>query len=744
MISMRSLLGQLQLWCNLHRRVPVFRQLSNVECGAACLAMILNYYGRQVSVSECREQCGISRDGTTAEALVKAARCYDLCVRAFYIQDLSILKAIQLPAIAHWNFNHFIVIERWLPERVEIIDPALGRRRLTINELNNGFTGVALVMTPGTHFERRTDAGAGCPNWRSYVRHVFAAPGLPVLLLQVVAASLLLQILGLALPLFTKIVVDQVLPFRLTNIMTILGVSILVLVLTQVVISYLRITLLIYVQARLDSQLMLRFYEHLLALPYRFFQQRSSGDLLMRLGSNTMLREMLTGRTISAVLDSILVLGYFLVLLVLSPQFALLVLSVGLVQIGLLVATIQSVRQLLQQDLAAQAESQSYLVESLKGIVTVKSSGAEAQVLDHWSNLFYKQLNISLQRSHLSAIIETAMGAVRTFTPPMLLWVGAGYVLNDTLRLGEMLALNTLGIAILTPLASLVSTAQALQLSGVYLDRIMDVLETDPEQTNGEKITPALSGQIEVKNVSFRHSPNAPFSLRDISFKVRPGQKIALVGQTGSGKSTLAMLLLGLFRPQDGEIYYDGIPLDSLCYRALRTQFGVVQQELFLFSGSIRHNIAFTKPDLSLDQIRTAARAAAIDYEIMQMPMTYETLVAEGGSALSGGQRQRLAIARAIVGKPAILLLDEATSHLDTETEKVVNHELNALDCTRIIIAHRLSTIRDAELILVLHEGRLAEQGTHEHLLSLGGHYSRLVSDQAECTEKDRFIAITT
>jgi ATP-binding cassette, subfamily B, bacterial len=705
--------------------------------------MIVNYYGRRVSVSECREQCAIGRDGTTAEAITKAARRYGLHVRAYSIKDLSMLKSISLPAIAHWNFNHFVVIERCLQQEVEIIDPASGRRRLTIGELNDGFTGVALVMEPGAHFECRTDAGAGRYNWRIYVRYMLSAPGLLALLVQVVAASLLLQILGLALPLFTKVVVDQVLPFRVTNVMTILGAGILVLVLTQVAINYLRSTLLIYVQARLDSQLMPGFCEHLLALPFHFFQQRSSGDLLMRLGSNNMVRELLTGRTISAVLDSLLVFGYLLVLLALSPQFGLLVLGIGLMQIGLILATIRPVQQLLQQDLIAQAESQSYLVEALKGIMTIKTSGAEAQVLNYWSNLFYKQLNVSLRRNQLSAIIETATGTVRTFTPLVLLWVGAGYVLNDAISLGMMLALNALGIAILTPLASVVSTCQAMQLTGVYLDRIMDVLGTEPEQTNSEKSTPALSGQIEVKNVSFRYAPNASLTLRDISFKVKPGQKIALVGQTGSGKSTLAMLLLGLFRPQEGEIYYDGYPLDTLCYRTLRRQFGVVQQDLFLFSSSIRHNIAFTSPDLSLDQIRTAARVAAIDYDIMEMPMAYETLVAEGGSVLSGGQRQRLAIARAIAGKPAILLLDEATSHLDTDTEKAVNHKLNALDCTRIVIAHRLSAIRDADLILVIHDGQLVEQGAHEQLLSLGGYYSKLFSDQAEYRESYHSIAIS-
>ena len=306
-------------------------------------------------------------------------------------------------------------------------------------------------------------------------------------------------------------------------------------------------------------------------------------------------------------------------------------------------------------------------------------------------------------------------------------------MLNGKMSLGTMLALNALTIAFLMPLASLVSNGQQLQLIRAHLDRIADVIEAEPEQNlHMVQKAPSLLGRIELKDVSFRYDRNAPLVLRDISVVIEPGQKVALVGKTGAGKSTLALLLMGLYTPTKGEILYDGIPLQHLNYRTLRNQFGVVLQESFLFSGSIRQSISFNDPGISLERVMEAAQFAAIHDEIMQMPMDYETLVAEGGTGLSGGQRQRLSIARALAHKPAILLLDEATSHLDVVTESLVDQNLSNFACTRIVIAHRLSTIRNADKILVLDEGIIVERGTHNKLLAKDRYYAELIHNQLE------------
>jgi ABC-type bacteriocin/lantibiotic exporter with double-glycine peptidase domain len=474
----------------------------------------------------------------------------------------------------------------------------------------------------------------------------------------------------------------------------------------------------------------------MLALPYTFFQGRKTGELLSRLSSNMMIRETLTNQTLSAILDGALVLVYLAILLLRAPLIGALALGLGLLQLAILVGTAGRIHRLMRRDLAAQAESQSYLVEALKGIALLKASGIEYRALAQWSNLFFGQLNISLQRGRLAAIVDTTMAAMRIGAPLLLLWVGAGQVLNGSMSLGTMLALNALAVAVLLPLASLVATGQQWQLAASHFERIADVVTAMPEQTlspgaaSAVRTAGPLRGRIEVRDVGFRYSPTTPPVLHDISFTVEPGQKVALVGRSGSGKSTLLSLLLGLVTPTDGEILYDDVPVTELDLRSVRSQLGVVLQGTFLFSSSIRQNIAFADPSLSLAQVTDAARLAAIHDEITALPMGYDTVLAEGGASLSGGQRQRLELARAVAHRPAILVLDEATSHLDLLAERVVDDNLSALACTRIVVAHRLSTIRNADLIMVLRDGAIVERGTHADLLAQDGDYAALMRSQ--------------
>jgi HlyB family type I secretion system ABC transporter len=702
--------------------------MSAVECGAACLAMILSYYGRETRVAECRECIGAGRDGVSARTIVNTARSFGLRVKALSLEVAS-FKDIPLPAIVHWDFNHFVVVETWKAKQVVIVDPALGRRHLSVDEFANSFTGVVLTFEPGNGFA----AGHGAPglSWKSYLSYVLSHR--PGLLIQVLGASLFLQVFGLVLPIFTLLLVDDVLPLHISSVMAILGLGLLMMVLAQLVTSYLRAVLLLSLQTHLDAHVVLNFFEHLLSLPFRFFQQRASGDLLMRLSSFTTIRETLTTQTMSVVLDGSFVLVYLAILFARDALFGALVLGIGILQVLLLLGSARRVRRLTQRYLSALGKSQSYVVEALTGIALLKASGAEARAGDHWSNLFFAQLNISLERSHTSALVETAMTALRTFSPLVLLWVGTYGVLNGSLSLGTMLAINALAIAFLAPLSSLLSHGQQLQLVSAYMDRFSDVLEAEPEQDPRTVLRASrLTGRIELRDVSFRYEAHAPLALRGISCTIEPGQKVALVGRTGSGKSTLVKLLLGFYTPTEGQILYDGIPLQRLNYRTLRDQLGVVLQEPFLFRGSIRQNIAFNDPGLSFNEVEGAARLAAIHDEIRQMPMGYETEVAEGGDGLSGGQRQRVSVARALAHTPAILLLDEATSHLDVVTEEQVEKNIARLSCTRIVAAHRLSTIRNADLILMLDQGAIVEQGSHEDLLASGGYYAALVRNQVE------------
>jgi ATP-binding cassette, subfamily B, bacterial len=712
------------------RRVPVILQMSTAECGAACLAMILGYFGRATTLDECRHACGVSRDGLSTKTLAEAARRFGLRARGFSIEPDG-FRHVSLPAIAHWNFNHFLIVERWSPDRIEVVDPATGRQQLSAAEFDAGFTGVVLTFEPTPDFAPRQAVEQ--PGWRRALDYLSSAHGVRTVALEVVVATVLLQVLGLSLPLLTGVVVDQVIARQAMSMMGALGLGIALVVAVVAVLGFLRAATLVHLRARVDSHLMLDFFDHLLALPFSFFEGRKSGQLVSRLASNVVIREALTNQTLSSLLDAILVVSYLALLLLRAPDLGLLVAAIAAIQVAIVVATTPPLHRLVARELTAAAESQGYLVEALRGIGLLKATGAEARVHAQWANLFTVQLNLAMDRGRLSAFVEASATIARLGIPLVLLWLGAGRVLDGSTSLGTMLALNALALATLLPLASLLATGQQLQLVGAHLQRILDVMDTAIEQApRPDRQTSLVSGRVEVANLSFRYGASGPLVLRDVTFSAEPGQKVALVGRSGSGKSTLISLLLGLREPTAGGIRYDGIPLAEFDYRALRNQVGVVPQDPFLFSTTVRQNIAFHEPTLPMAPIVAAAKIAGIHDEIAALPMRYDTLLAEGGASLSGGQRQRLQIARAVVRLPRLVLLDEATSHLDTVTERHVDEQLSALSCTRIVIAHRLTTVRNADLILVFDEGEIVERGTHAELLALGGQYAALIAGQLD------------
>ena len=716
-----------KLWAlRRSRRIPLVRQLAATDCGAAALAMVLGYHGKRVPLDEIRQALGGGRHGTTAAALLRVGHLYGLRGRGVRA-EIDDLQTLPVGTVLFWEFHHYVVLERVRRDRIDIVDPAGGRRSVPIAKLRRAFTGVALIFEPTEEF---VPGVAKRQNTWALFQQVLERRDL---LARILFTSVVIQVLSAAMPLLTGVLIDRVVPRRDYSLLMVLATGYLVFQLFNGVAVFVRTHLFLHLQTQVEANFTLRFLDHLVRLPFAFFQQRTTGDLMMRLNSNSSIKEILTSTTLSTVMDGFIVSLYVILLMLANVPLTIMVIGVALMRILLVILMRHKQRELMAESLKISARSQTYQVEMLSGMETLKAMGLERRAAENWSNLFVDSLNVSIKRGRLDAGFGFLQSLFSTGSTLGIMFYGTYLVLGGSLTLGTMMAFSALAAGFFSPLTNLISTGVQLQMLETYLERINDVLDATPEQADGTVVQAGLlKGAVSLEHVSFRYSKQDPLVLENISLAVEPGSRVALVGRTGSGKSTLARLMAGLYEPSSGTLSFDGRNLKHLELCSVRSQLGIVTQDIQLFGGTMRQNIALTDPQMGLDRVIQAAKQACIHDDILSMPMGYETVLADRGVSLSGGQRQRLALARALACDPMVLVLDEATSHLDAVTEELVNQNLARMHCTRIVIAHRLSTIRDADLIVVIDGGKIVNQGTHEELLRASSKYTELLGSQRD------------
>ncbi|MEH2254132.1 peptidase domain-containing ABC transporter [Nostoc sp.] len=716
-------------WKRLTKSYPFYAQQSAADCGSACLVMIGNYWGKNFSINRLRDMTNVSRNGASLKAMAATAESLGFATRPVKA-TLDKLAEQPLPAIVHWEDKHFIVVYEITKKRVIVCDPAFGQRNFTKAEFQAGWSGYALLLQPTAQLKNTKNESRSFWKFFELIKPHYR------ILLEIFIASVVIQLFGLVTPVFTQLLLDRVLVQRSVTTLNAIGLGMIVFGLFGVALNAVRQYLLFHTANRISIALLVGFIKHTFRLPLSYFESRYVGDIVSRIQENQKIQHFLTGQTLSILLDMLTLVVYLALMFSYSWRMSLFVLCTVPPFFILALASTNILRRISREIFNAGAKEQSYLIESLGGIRTVRSLAIEQTVRWRWEELLNDLVKKSFNAQIIGNRLQITSGVIQTFVNTALLWYGAIQVIDGELTIGQLVAFNMLVGNVLSPFQRLSMLWNELQEIVISTERINDVLEAEPEEdleTKPRKSLGKLHGNIHFQNVTFRyHSESQTNVLENLNFEIQPEQMVAVVGRSGSGKTTLSKLILGLYPPTDGKVLIDGRDITSISMRSLRSQIGVVDQDTFLFGGTIRENIAIAHPNASSEEIIQVAKYAGADDFIQKLPMGYESEIGEGGGMLSGGQRQRLAIARALLGNPRLLLFDEATSHLDSESERIIQNNLKTIlqGRTSVIIAHRLSTIRNADLILVLDQGVLVERGIHEELIAKKGHYYYLNQQQ--------------
>jgi NHLM bacteriocin system ABC transporter peptidase/ATP-binding protein len=708
-------------------KTPTVLQMEAVECGAAALAIVLAYHGRFVTLEELRLACGVSRDGSNALNLIKAARVYGLDGKAFK-QEPGELQRLETPFVVFWNFNHFLVVEGFGRGRVHLNDPASGRRTVSEQEFDESFTGIALTFAPSSSFER---AGRPYSLWsglRSRLR------GSRVAVAFVVLAGLMLVVPGLLTPAFTRTFVDTYLVDGVHDWLLPLLEGMAATVVLLLALTWLQQYYLYRLGQRLSLGGSARYVWHVLRLPMTFFNMRFAGDIAGRAQLNTRVAQLLSGELASAVVGLLTIVFYAAVMFQYDVVLTVVGVAVGLLNFFGLRFVSRRRRDANQRLLKEQGNASSTAFGGLQNIETLKATGTDSDFFARWSGFQAKALNAQQELGVSTQVLAAIPAVLAALTTVAILALGGERVIAGTLSIGSLVAFQILMASFTAPINQLVSLGASIQetegsmirLDDVHrypTDPVLDHSSASPSQKMGK-----LAGSLELREVTFGYSPLSPPLIDGLSVRLEPGARVALVGGSGSGKSTIAKLITGLYEPWSGQILFDGQTRDAYSRETITASLAAVDQDIFLFDGSIAENLTMWDGTIPEEQYVTAAHDALVHEVVAGRAGGYEGPVEEGGRNFSGGQCQRLEIARALTGNPRILVLDEATAALDPTTEKLIDDHLRRRGCTCVIVAHRLSTIRDCDEILVLDQGKVVQRGRHDELKDVDGVYASLVA----------------
>ena len=686
-------------------KLPVILQAEAAECGVACLAMVAGYHGYQTSLTELRRKFSVSLKGVNLKSLTVAADQLGLSGRGLRC-ELDDLKELKAPCILHWGLNHFVVLKKAGRKTITIHDPARGKRILSMSEVSNNFTGIALELTPTPNFEKKEDKE------RVRIMDLWSKmTGFIPVILQIIGITVILQVFAVLSPLVNQLVVDEAIAKGDQNFLKVIIAGFALLLFIQTAIGVLRSYVSMYFGTLLNFQMRSNMLRHVMRLEAEFFEKRHIGDIMSRMGSLGPVQNLFTSAFVTVLLDGIMAVAMGVIMFLYSPMLAGVVCGIIILSFISRLATFPYVIRVTEEQIQKDADLQTIMLETIRGARAVKIFGREQERHAHWQNAYADSINVGLRLERFGIGAGAANGIIFGLLELGIYYLGAMLVIDQALTLGMFFAFQSYRGQFTGRINSLIGLYFSFRTVHLHLERLADIVYADQEKGIDAPLMvgKSLTGKIDVKKLRFRYGDNEPWVLDGVDLSINPGDRIALIGPSGGGKTTLMKQLIGLHNPVEGEILYDNRSLASTGVRAIRNQIGVVMQDDRLLSGSLYDNISFFDPEMDSDRVESCARAAFVYDDIMAMPMGFQSLVGDMGSILSGGQKQRVLLARALYNQPNILFLDEGTANLDPQSEQNIVQFLASLPITQIIVAHRLAAIATCNRVFHVENGQVIE-----------------------------------